>query len=53
MIEVTFQKVTIEYLTNAGNCKSATGILIGYCNDGDVWIMINGRKRKGMPVQFH
>jgi hypothetical protein len=46
------QKVTIEYLTASGNCKSATGVLIGYCYDGDVWVMVNGRKKKGMPVQW-
>ncbi len=46
-------KVTIEYLTASGNCKQATGTLLGYCNDGDVWIAMNGRKKKGMPVQWH
>ncbi len=46
-------KVTIEYLTASGNCKSATGILVRYCNDGDVVVMVNGRRKKGMPVEFH
>lgn len=45
--------VTIEYITNSGNCKSATGLIAGYCNDGDVIIIVNGRKKKGMPVQWH
>ena len=49
---ITVTRVTIEYLTAAGNCKSATGVLIGYCSDGDVWIMVNGRKKKGMPVEW-
>jgi hypothetical protein len=46
------QKVTIEYLTASGNCKQATGVLVGYCNDGDVVIMVSGRKKKGMPVEW-
>jgi hypothetical protein len=46
-------QVTIEYLTASGNCKSATGVLLSYCYDGDVWVMVNGRKKKGMPVQWH
>ena len=45
-------QVTIEYITASGNCKEATGILIGSCNDGDVWVMVNGRKKKGMPVAW-
>ena len=46
------KKVTIEYLTASGNCKSVTGFLIGYCYDGDVWVLVNGRKKKGMPVEW-
>jgi hypothetical protein len=47
-------KVTIEYLTASGNCKQMTGILVSYCNDGDVIILnANGYKKKGMPVEFH
>jgi|GEM_PF-4252622 hypothetical protein len=48
------KKVTIEYLTPAGNCKQMTGTLVKYCWDGDV-IIINdkGARKKGMPVQFH
>ena len=45
--------VTIEYLTRNDYCKSATGLLVAYCNDGDVIILVNGRRKKGMPVQFH
>ncbi len=51
-MKVELTKVTIEYLTAAGNCKSVTGILLGYCADGDVLVMVNGRKKKGMPVQW-
>ncbi len=48
------QKVTIEYLNKNDECKSATGTLIAYCNDGDVRIIDEkGVKRKGMPVEFH
>jgi hypothetical protein len=50
--DTEMQRVTIEYITAAGNCKSATGTLMGYCTDGDVWVMVNGRKRKGMPVEW-
>jgi hypothetical protein len=46
------KKVTIEYLTSAGNCKEATGTLLSYCWDGDVIIMVNGHRKKGMPVQW-
>lgn len=46
------QTVTIEYLTAAGNCKSFTGILIGYCTDGEVWVIKNGKKKKAMIVDW-
>ena len=51
------QRVTIEYLdmTEAGHMDvfSATGVLEGYCNDGDVIVSVRGERIKGMPVQFH
>lgn len=47
------KRVTIEYLNKNGDCKEATGILIAYCNDGDVRIIDDkGIKRKGMPVAW-
>lgn len=48
------KKVTIEYLTAAGNCKQMIGTLVKYCYDGDVVILNeNGGKKKGMPVEWH
>lgn len=45
-------QVTIEYLTKSGNCKSVTGEFISYHWDGDVIVMVNGRKKKGMLVEW-
>lgn len=50
--EPYMERVTIEYLTASGNCKSVTGLLMEYCDDGDVIVSVNGKKKKGMPVQW-
>jgi hypothetical protein len=46
------KKATIEYMTAAGNCKSATGFFMGYSFDGEVYVLVNGRKKKGMLVEW-
>lgn len=47
------QRVTIEYLNKNDECKSATGMIVSYCNDGDVRIVDDkGTKRKGMIVEW-
>lgn len=57
MVSITLENgsikmAKIEYLTAGGKCKSATGIFQSYCYDGDIIIVVNGKKKKGMPVEW-